>query len=164
MSASRSRNGRSRRSRQPRYDPNFWVSEVLPITVADTPDNRTLYTNPDATPVSFRMQRSMISVNAGAASSCCLFVVRRVPQGFTAPTTITISTGTAPFVDAPDVIGYQVIYITTGTNTLFQFPFIPLHPTITLYEGDSVVLQAVTNSASAGQGYTSLIEYGTRYL
>ncbi len=158
------RNGnRGSRPQRRRYDPNIYLSEIITVNTANAAVNNTLYTNPDANPVSFRLQKTCFSVNPGDTSTPLWFVIRRVAQGYVAPTTVTVATGTTTFIDQRDVLGYAFIYVITGTNTTYNFDLKMLRPTVTLYEGDFVVIQAVTSVSSAGQGYSVISEFGTSY-
>ncbi len=92
----------------------------------------------------------------------CFFILRRLPSGYTAPA-ITITSGLTSFIDQRDVLGY-CLYQYNTVNPIDPVTWTWIRPSIVLYEGDSIVLQAVSNNNSTGLLETQIVEFGSRYL
>ncbi len=90
----------------------------------------------------------------GATTNQSLFLVRKVPQGYTAPG-IIMTTGSS-YVDHANILGYVLVTSVGGitfTNTVNEKDFNWIRRNVLLHSGDTVVLQAVTNTSSAGQTF-----------
>ncbi len=157
------KNGRRRR-----YDPNLWVTDNVAIASANTTVSNTIYTNSLATRVSLRFRKMQLNIAHNALTAVrVFFVLRRVPQGYTAPSA-TIATGATVWTDLPDVFGYGYIYMAAVASQTNQFPedytLILTRPTMTLFEGDTVVIQAVPDQSIASLSYTGVAEFDTTVL
>ncbi len=160
----RSRNLRPRRRR--RWDPSIFTVENVSLTAADTASNNTILTigNP-AQPYSFRLKECHVQVLSGATAAMNLFCIRRVPQGYSNPS-ITVATGTSTLIDTANVIAYGMILANAVASSTSEqeVELTILKPTITLFEGDTVIIQAVPNSSSTGQTYSVFGAYSIATL
>ncbi len=154
------RSNRRNNNQRPRWDPTLYCIENLALATADTPSNNTILTiTSPSQPYLFRLTDFHASILSGANAALNLFVVRRVPSGYTAPTSVTIATGGSTFIDTIDVIAYGMILSTAGSTSEQEVVMTYLRRTITLYQGDSVVVQAVPNVACVGQTYSVFGSY-----
>ncbi len=160
------KNNSSKRSSK--FDPNLYVGEAIAITTADTTYNNSVFTNSEPYRQLASIRSAHITIEPGATASRVLFVLRRLPQGYSVPST-TFATGLTVWNDVPDVIGYAIAYVPSSTgNTNSQVP-LPiqmtlLKPNIVLFENDQIYLNALPGVSSAGMSYNVLIEFGTRPL
>ncbi len=139
----RRRNGRS-------IPQVFNVENLAPVT-ADTQVSQTLYNPPDTTtslgtPTIFRFGRTELTVIAGAATARVFVVVRRVPEGYSFPA-MTIASGVSSLTDPSNVIAYGYIQ---STNTMPTY-LTSLNTVLKLQPGDTIGVQAVSDTTSAGQ-------------
>ncbi len=160
------RNRRPSRARSNKFDPNILVVEGSAIAVADTASNNSIITiSTPSPPMLARYRGVQVSVTPGTGTATfCLFVIRRVPQGYTAPA-ITVAAGTSAVVDDSNVMAYGMINInlTSATATGFvpdPITLIPLRRTLKMYPGDVLTLQGVSNAASTGQTFSAFGDIG----
>ncbi len=162
-----SRSGRSRRRRNGggRFDPNLFVLDNTSVDTADTVVNTTLFTNSNPYRVLSSFRPSAITIAPGATATTTYVFVRRLPSGYAAPA-ITVVTGLTTLVDQPDIVGYGVIRSEAATlaSASFEIEMSWLHPNMVLYEGDSLILQAVVNTSSVSHLISGILEFGTRAL
>ncbi len=147
----RTRRSRGRRSRALTVPQIFTTEGLAPVT-ADTQVFQTIYNPPDSTsslgtPTRFRLGPVRIYVTPGAAASRVYIVVRKVPEGYSAPT-MTISSSVGSITDPMNVFGYAII---DGNNATIPTSLTMIKSTLTIQPGDTVVVQAVSDISSAGQ-------------
>ncbi len=157
------RGKRSRNSATGRLDPNIYILEDASVAVIDTAVNSTLVTNDKPSRLLIRMKGATLQVNNGTTNARVFWVLRRLPSGYTAPA-ITVGSGTASFVDQPDVLGYGFKSYQTTDASSIPARWVWLKPSIVLYEGDQLLLQAVTNTTSPNLIESGVIEWGSKYL
>jgi hypothetical protein len=153
------------RSRGSLGSPQPWILtlDAVAVTALNTVVNNTLYSNTSTTPQLITFRPISMSVNGGAAAADLWFVVRRVPQGYAAP---SVSTGTSitQFIDTPNVLGYAFCKTVANTSTQnpFEFNITWLKRSMKCNEGDVVIMQAVSDTASAAQSYNAIGAYTLR--
>ncbi len=153
-------NGGGRRSSRRVGSPVLYTSDLVPVTTADTVVNTTVLTMADKVRQFVRVKSLQISANAGASQSRVYYVLRRVPDGYTPPT-ITLTSGTTAIVDDADVIGYGILnQNATNTNPTYQ-PVLRMSRRkngAVLFNGDTLVLQAVADVSSTGQAISFILD------
>ncbi len=155
---------RSRRNRRARRiaSPHIYVGEETALTAADTVSNEAIYTNTflaseTSLPMRVVWKDLRVTVTYGSATTRVFAILRRLPQGYTAPA-ITIATGNVAFVDQPDVLGYGMIQV-SGNDTMNRIDLRKLKGSVILHSGDALLLQVVSDTASANQKYSVISEY-----
>ncbi len=146
----RSRNGgRNGRGRRRRWAPNLFVAEGLDIDTADTVANSTIFTNSNDFPFEVEFRSAKLGAASGGTGTAIYSVIRRVPQGYSAPS-IAVTTGTTSFADEADVFAYAYLQWVPSPGANMSVSYRPVFPRQTLYAGDTVVVQAVAGTTSAG--------------
>ncbi len=158
---------RSRRSRsqRPLGTPQLATVEDGSIATADSVSTDTIYTSSTSNsvltkPVMFHLGPTRVSIKYGSTESTVLAIVRKVPQGYTAPA-VTVATGNTTFADIPNVLAYGLVRVNAG-DTMNRIDLRKLRQAVRLDRGDSIVLQTVSNINSTGQVYSALIEFSTQ--
>ena len=142
--------------------PHLYVREDVALATADTVSNTIIYaTSTSASTLTktttFTPGPCRVSLKYGSAETTVFVVMRKLPEGYTAPA-ITPTDGNTTFNDVPNVIGYGLIRV-GGTDTMNRIDLRRLRSSVKLAQGDSVILQVVSNAASTNQAYSALIEY-----
>ncbi len=153
---------RQPRRRMARGPPHLYVREDVALATADTVSTTILYaTSTSSTtltkPTTFSLGPVRVSAKYGSAETTVFCVVRKLPEGYTAPA-ITPTDGNTTFVDMPNVLAYGMIRV-GSTDTMNRIDLRKLRTSVMLAQGDSVILQVVTNAASTNQAYSALAEY-----
>ncbi len=159
----RSRN-RGPRGRN-RLSPILATIENTALATADTVANVTLYAPPLTGTSSvmerwaFRLNSAKLTIFAGGTTNRIYVVVRKVPQGYTAPS-ISITNAVTTFADVSNVLAYGVITVGGGTqDPMNRLTLTMLKPRSIVLPGDSIVLQAVSDTTSSSQTFSLLAEY-----
>ncbi len=155
--------GRGNRRRL-KYSPQLFVAEDISIASAGTASSDSVYLVSDQTPVSIRFRKCTLSMTAGATATSNWFIIRRVPSGYGVPTSLTVATGVTSFIDAPDILGYAFVKAVGSASTTYEIEMVWLKPTITLYQGDQVVIQGTPSTNSTGNQFSAIMEFGVCYL
>ncbi len=155
------RNGQRRNKLK--YSPLLYTLEDVTIGTANTSSSDQIYSVTDQTPVSVRFRRAVISMVAGNTATSNWFAIRRVPSGYTAGN-LTIATGSSSFSDVPDVLGYAFLKASGNAVTTYAIDVTWLKPTITLFNGDQIIVQGVPSTTSSGNQFSMFMEYGVCYL
>ena len=146
--------------------PQFYVREDVALATADTVVNTTILSSPTGStdlvkPVVFHPGPCRITIGTGNTTNTVFAVLRKVPEGYTAPS-ITIGDGNTTFKDVPDVLMYGIVRVYGGTSDVMQrIDLRMLRSSIPLARGDSIVLQVVSNTSSVNQVFGALVEYST---
>ncbi len=156
------RRNRGRVATRQRREPILYAIEDAALSTADDVQSTTLYSSATSAtvltkPVRFRLGPTRVSFTYGSAASLVLAIVRKVPEGYTAPA-ITPATGNTVFNDVPNILGYGYIRV-NGNDVMNRIDMRYLTRSVTLMRGDAIVLQVVSNIASTGQKYHALVEY-----
>jgi hypothetical protein len=138
---------------------NFFISEDISTSTANSASADTILTNSSQVPLRVRLRNASFDAIAGNTSSSQFVFVRRVPAGYTAPATITVATGSASTIDSPDVMAYGFTRYTGSEVGLDPVPLSIVKPMLIFYPGDLLVIQGVVNVTSTGAGYSALLEY-----
>ncbi len=144
--------------------PQLTVLEDRSIAAADTANNYDIFTSPSGNAdltkaVLFRSGPCRIACKYGNADTAVFAILRRIPQGYSAPT-ITLVDGNTSFIDIDNILAYGVVRV-SGSDTMARIDMRHLRRTVRLERGDKITLQVVSNAASAGQTYSALLEYST---
>jgi hypothetical protein len=140
--------------------------EDVALATADTSSDQQIYTsspgnNTLVKPVVFHIGPTRIQVKPGGSANTIYAVIRKVPQGYSAPG-ITVTTGNTTFADMQNVLAYGVVRVeAASSDPMNRIDLRILRRSVSLARGDSVYLQVVPNISSSGQTYSSLIEYST---
>ncbi len=111
-----------------------------------------------------QLRSCRVTIKAGATANSVYVIVRRVPAGYLNPD-ITISDNLTQFVDVPDVMGYGTIQLYGAINDVWNLVDVRLlNSTLRIHPGDRVIVQVVSNTASTGQTYSLLVEFGVANL
>ncbi len=156
------RRNRGRMATRLRREPILYTVEDAALSTADDVQSTTLYTSATSAtvltkPVRFTLGPTRVGFTYGSTATLVLAIVRKVPQGYTAPT-ITPASGNTVFNDVPNILGYGYIRV-TGNDVMSRIDLRYLTKSVSLMRGDAIVLQVVSNAASAGQKYHALVEY-----
>jgi hypothetical protein len=159
------RRGRSRRAsgrRTTRGSPQLWLGEDLGIVTADTVNNSTIYNSNLATSTLFldtwfKLRSATVSVTPGNTNARVLFVIRRVPFGYTSPS-ITVTTGLSSIPGA-DVMGYALINSLTGATAPQEVKMTIVRSTMRVEPDDTIELQVVSNTSSTSQSAFAMISF-----
>ncbi len=160
LSRKRQRNGRMVR----KLDPNLFLFEAVALSTADTAVNTTVFTNSEKQRYlwQYRSCRTILFPSSGGTPTV-FWVLRRVPSGYSAPTAVTVATGLTTWIDQPDVIAYACERPLTSYTAPIEAEFTVLKSTVVLFEGDTVVLQAVINE-TVNANFSGELEFGTAGL
>ncbi len=133
------------------------------MTTANSVTSVTAWTNADAQRYLVRFRGARFAVTPGSAAARVFLVVRRVPSGYTAPA-ITVGTGLTAIIDQPDVLAWGLASVPAAslTGSELNIPLRALKPTMPMYEGDTLVIQAVSDASSTNQAVSGFMEFGTR--
>ncbi len=131
-----------------RWAPLLFVGEGLDIDTADTVATSTIVTNSNDFPFEVRFRSAKMGAAAGGTAAAIFAVIRRVPQGYTAPA-IAVATGTTSFADEADVMAYAYLQWVPSPGANMSVSFRPVFPRQTLFAGDTVVVQMVSATTSA---------------
>ncbi len=154
------RNQRRSGSVQARGSPYLFLAENIAIVNADVAVNTTVITNSDNKKRIFILPRGPIfACRNGGSDSNVFFIVRRVPSGYTAPTSVTIASGSATFVDVPNVLAWMLYSFDQAQTTALSLRATIEKRSVTLFPGDSIVLQIIPNSNSTLLEAESQMEY-----
>ncbi len=160
---SRQTNRTRRPKRNTRAAPQLQYVEDTALATADTVSNITLYNPTAATgtlelPTSFRLRSATITIGGGATANRVLAIIRRVPNGYSFPT-VTVATGLTTFQDFSNILAYG--FVTTGAivDPDSRIDMRLLKSNITVYPGDTIAMQTVSNISSVGQTYSAMLEY-----
>ncbi len=171
MSRRSNRNNRRRRNGgRVKYSPQLCLVQALDVDTANVPGNQEIYgptTNSFqsvAGRVSFQVRSAKFVANAGATASQVFIVLRRVPEGYAAPTSITPADGIGSFIDEADILGYAYIFFEPTDTTTFMVPLKMMRSTMTMYPGDTIVIQGVSTTSSASLVVNGIVDYGVAYL
>ncbi len=148
MSRNRRRRGGARAQNRRRWAPNLFIAEGTDIDTADTVANTTIFTNSNDFPMNVRFKSGKIGAAAGGTATAVYAVIRRVPQGYTAPA-ITVATGTTSFADEADVLAYAYLQWVPSPGANMSVAYRPVFPRQTLFAGDTIVSQMVAGVTSA---------------
>ncbi len=149
--------------------PNLASVEQTPLVTADTAANVSLFSPPVSTTsvlTRFRYHLGTVDVTVtDGGTSCRIYgIIRKVPAGYSNPA-ITISSTISAFADVDNVLAYS-IYTGSAANAdpwdrmIWRY----LKRDVNLISGDSIVLQLVTDTTSASQAFSALVEYGVGVL
>ncbi len=152
-----------RRSSGKRMDPNIYVLEDASIATADTVVNSTLLTNGQPARMRIRMRRAQLITTGGSGSSRVFWLIRRVPQGYSAPS-ITVTSGLTVYADQPDILGIGFRASSSTDTAPLQASWQWIKRSVILYEGDSLVLQCVPNTSDSGLVESGQIEFGSCFV
>ncbi len=142
--------------------PTINVQEQVAIATADTAVNSTLYTNGDSQPFTFNLASAKISIppTSGATTTPVWFIIRKVPQGYTAPA-MSIASGNVSFADMENVLAYG-FYQFQSANTVPLVAYLRiLKSSARLQLNDTVVMQVTPGISSAGLVYNAEVVYST---
>ncbi len=157
------KNSSRNRGRQGRrLDPNLYVLEDASIATADTAVNGSMLTNDKSSRMMVRMRRATLMAFGGNTGARVLWIIRRVPQGYTPPS-ITVTSGLTVFADQADILGYGIADFTSDNGEHYA-KFTWIRRTTVLYEGDYIALQCVTNTSSTGLLEAGEIEFGSKFV
>jgi len=100
-----------------------------------------------------------VVIKAGASDQLVFAIIRKLPEGFTAPTN-TITDGNTIFQDTPNILAYGFVRIVAATvDPMNRIDLRFLQRGCVLRKGESVVMQVIANAASTGATYSALVEY-----
>ncbi len=143
-----------------RGTPYIFLAEDISIATADTAVNTTVITNSDNKKRTFILPRGpLLSCRNGAIDSNVFFIVRRVPSGYVAPTSVTIASGSATFIDVPNVLVWSLYNYESNQTTALSLRGTMEKRSLILYPGDSIVLQAIPSASSANLLAEAQMEY-----
>ncbi len=138
----------------------FITLEDVALATADTVSSTTLLSNAVAgnsyqAPQYCRFRKPICYVTYGAAATRCMFLIRKVPAGYTAPN-ITVATSVTDLADVPNVVCYGMLLVNASNYNEVEWRM--LRPNVKLNPGDNLYFQAVTNTNSAGQTFFATVE------
>jgi hypothetical protein len=142
------------------------MTEDVNIATADTAVNTTIYSSSTSAtalqkPVTFYPGPLRIQIKPGGTDNTIFAVLRKVPQGYSAPA-ITPTDGNTAFADVMNVLAYGVVRVAAGSSDpLNRIDMRRLRKSVSLARGDSIVLQIVPNVNSTNQTASTLFEYRT---
>jgi translation initiation factor IF-1 len=111
--------------------------------------------------VTFHPGPLRIQLKPGGSDNIVFAVLRKVPQGYTAPN-ITVVGGNTTFVDVMNVLAYGMVRVQAASgDPMNRIDMRILRKSIPMARGDSVILQVVPNANSSGQQFSALFEYST---
>ncbi len=152
---------RGRRGRGPvrrkKWAPNIFVGEGLSIATADTASSTTIFTNSEQFPLDIEFKSGKMGAASGGTATAVYAILRRVPQGYSAPA-ITPATGTTSFVDEANVLAYGYIQWVPSPLSNMSVALRPVFPRQTLFAGDTLVYQIVAGTTSASLVGSGLVE------
>ncbi len=165
MPRNRGRISRSRRATSSApWSFHLWTQESTSLATADTASNTTIYTNSLSESVWFAIDSIDVSVKCGTtADSQVLYVVRKVPEGYSAPA-ITISSGEATFFDNDNILAWGNGLILATEASGFARIKLSRHIAkrrVRLDQNDFIVVQAVCGTSSTNQSYSFEMGYST---
>ncbi len=143
-----------------RGTPQIFVAEQSSIPTADTATNVTVFTNAEEQPYLFTHKTPVFAADV-SADMLVMAVIRRVPNGYSAPTSVPISTGSSSFIDERDVLSYGFLLERAGSTDHPNFRFTMLRSGVRLEKGDAVVLQLIPSATSASATCSVVLEYKT---
>ena len=132
------------------------------LATADTASNVDIFAPAHSSTTSFvdgmvfNLRSASLTVAYGSVGTRVYFVVRRVPEGYANPT-ITVITAISTFVDPANILAYGVINVTGNNDT--EIELIKSRSSMTMYTGDRITLQAVSDTTSTNQAFSGLIMY-----
>ncbi len=154
------RNQQRSSSVQARGTPYLFLAENIAIVNADVAVNTTVITNSDNKKRIFILPRGpLCACRNGGSDSNVFFIVRRVPSGYAAPTSVTITSGSATFIDVPNVLSWVLYSFDQAQTTALTLRGNVERRSVTLFPGDSIVLQIIPNSNSTLLEAESQMEY-----
>ena len=134
------------------------VSEDIPIATVNVLSVDDLVTVSDQQAHAFTLLRGNYSVQTGNTAVTSWLVIRRVPNGYAAPTSVNVVTGSASFIDSPDVLAYGM-FRGTPSLTSDTLNWTIVKRSCILYDGDKVVVQGTPTASSVNNIFSSFIEY-----
>jgi len=151
----RNRNRRSHLVRE------LFVVDSVNVATATTV-NTVIYTNTASTaglelPVFWKFNSAMISASGGNNGSRWFFLLRRIPQGYSAPT-VSIATGQLA-LSSKDILAYGMINDVTGSSAFMFGSMKRVYTSVTLAPGDIIVLQIINDLANTGLTADATIDY-----
>ena len=141
----------------------IFTAEDISTQTANTASSDIVFTNSAQTPITLRLRSAIYDPIAGGQTTSMWVIVRRVPSGYTAPTTITVASGSSTFINSADVLGYSFQHLGAG-GAGESIDFRMVRPTVTLFPGDAIVLQGVVSTTSTNAGFSAALEYDTAVL
>ncbi len=105
--------------------------------------------------MTFRLRSATFSVNQGTSAVAKIyFVIRKVPEGYSPPS-VVVSTSITTFADPQNVLAYGI----APANLTDQFELTILKSTVNMTTGDSIYIQATSDTSSTGQSYSATVVY-----
>ncbi len=156
---------RRRRGGRAISDPEIWDASAIDCS-STTVTNATVFTNNTHTPRRVSFRSCAFSIFGPTANSTKLFVLRRVPQGYSNPSLVTGgSTGSnTNLVDQPNVLAIGTAVVSPGlapsSDPVFWPKMLFRKRSCLLLEGDTIILQAVSSASdsTASAAFVALME------
>ncbi len=140
----------------------MYTLENIAIATADSATTTNMVTTSEKTPTRIRLTSVLLEVSGGSVACIAVFVIRRVPSGYSAPA-ITVATGLTTFVDQPDVLAYGFCSFVNGTVDPDPVLIHYLRPSMTFYEGDVLAIQGTTNINSTALAFNGVVCWESRF-
>jgi hypothetical protein len=158
MARKNRRNGRKAKS-----SPLIYTLEDESLATADTAISGAFYTptlsNSSLVTTQFTLRSAEIVVKAGSSTNRVFAIIRKVPDGYANPA-ITVTDAITVFKDMPNVLAYGLVQVyASTTDAMNRIALRVLKRTMLVHPGDSIVVQIVSDTSSAGQTISGMIEF-----